>query len=269
MRVWRGIYLLAITLIFATPLFADAIPTGTAYMLTDNWGGQWWDTNKTLDNTNDDLLCWAAAASNVLKWTGWGDVTGMNTADDIWMYYQQHWSDLGGDVQYAWQWWFSGTNPGQGRSGWSQVVVPGGNFYSEYDIALSAYYHENYMPNTLMSSVEGYLRSGYGTVVDIFGGGAHAMTVWGINYDPDIPGQYYGIWVTDSDDDKKGNNPPARLRYYSLTHTGNYWYFNDFYGTSGVWYIGEVQALDRNPIPEPGTLALLSLGVVATLRRKK
>ncbi|HUU42822.1 MAG TPA: proprotein convertase P-domain-containing protein, partial [Planctomycetota bacterium] len=74
-----------------TPL-GDATPTGTSYLLTDFHGGTWSDTEKSPTNTEDDLMCWAAAASNVLEWTGWGETGGMTTSDQMFAYFQNHWT---------------------------------------------------------------------------------------------------------------------------------------------------------------------------------
>ena len=112
----------------AGPL-GDATPTGTSYLLFEHWGGTWSDAEKSPSNTEDDLLCWAGAASNVLAWTGWGIVDGLANTDDIFGYFQDHWTDQGGLMQFGWDWWFDGTNDSQGWSGWSQEDVQGGGFY--------------------------------------------------------------------------------------------------------------------------------------------
>ena len=62
-----------------------------------------------LPKEEDDLMCWAAAASNVLEWTGWGVVGGMTNTDEMFQHFQDHWTDLGGSSEYAWNWWFDGT----------------------------------------------------------------------------------------------------------------------------------------------------------------
>jgi hypothetical protein len=110
-------------------MLGDGTPTGLSYMLIDEWGGTWHDAEKSPTNSEDDLMCWAAAASNVLQWTGWGAVLGLDTADAIFDHFQDHWTDEGGLMEYGWDWWFDGTNPSQGWSGWSQVDVPGGGFH--------------------------------------------------------------------------------------------------------------------------------------------
>ena len=229
----------------------DATPTGTSYLVYENWGGTWWDAEKTLSNTEDDMMCWAAAASNILAWTGWGLVGGMTTTDQIFGYFQSHWTDDGGMMEFGWDWWFDGTNNSQGWSGWSQVDVAGGGFYPSQ--AFSTYYHRTADDSQAMAAIDNYLRSGYGVTLGIYGPGGHAITCWGFDYNPSNPSQYYGVWVTDSDDDKNSDSPPDRLRYYQVAYSGGKWYLQNYYG-SNSWYIGEVQALARNtqaPPPDP------------------
>ncbi len=119
------------------PVFAS-----TTYFIYDAYGGTWSDADKTSSNTDDDLMCWAAAASNVLAWSGWGDTVG--DADDIFSYFQTYWSDDGGNSYYGWYWWFTGRNLTQGDYyddlGWSQVEKSGGgDFYTFGDFALNYY----------------------------------------------------------------------------------------------------------------------------------
>ncbi len=40
------------------------LPTTGEYMLCDEWGGNWSDVEKLKANDDDDLMCWALAASN-------------------------------------------------------------------------------------------------------------------------------------------------------------------------------------------------------------
>ncbi|MBN1910188.1 MAG: proprotein convertase P-domain-containing protein, partial [Pirellulales bacterium] len=231
----------------------DATPTGTSYLLWENWGGMWQDAEKTPSDTEDDLHCWAAAASNVLAWTGWGLVDGMTNCDEMFQYFQDHWTDEGGMMEYGWDWWFDGTNNSQGWSGWAQEDVEGGNFYpgeNAYN-----YIHSQSSDSLAMSAINEYLHAGYGTTIGIFGPGGHAITVWGYNYDPSNPSDYLGIWVTDSDDYKYMENAPDRLRYYEVEYIGSQWFLQDYYG-SDEWYIGVVQALEQKepgdpPAPDP------------------
>jgi hypothetical protein len=66
-------------------------------------GGTWHDAEKSPTNEEDDLMCWAAAASNILAWTGWGYPSGTSFAneDDMFGYYQDHWTDQGGIMEFA------------------------------------------------------------------------------------------------------------------------------------------------------------------------
>ena len=73
-------------------------------------------------------------------------------------------------------------------------------------------------------------------------------------------------------DNKSSDTPPDSLRYYDMEQGGDdKWYFQNFYGTSDLWYIGEVQSLGRM-IPEPATLALMFsavAGAAVVIRRRK
>jgi len=257
----------------ATPT-SDATPTGGSYMLTDVWGGAYSDTEKSPLTSDDDLMCWAAAAANVLDWTGWGHVddgTGhvLNSADEIFGYFQDHWTDTGGMMSFAWDWWFDGVNDSQGATGWAQVDVPGGGFHPTSDFD-SLFYRVNSKPDALWA-VETFLRAGCGVTAAIYrpkpAGGlyGHAITFWGVNYDEADPDNYLGVWISDSDDDKHLDPAPSRLRYYEVSFGADRWYLQD-YDSRDTWYIGSVEALN---VPEPTTAILLSAGMIAVVRRRR
>jgi len=222
----------------------DATPSGVSYMLHENWGGSWVDAEKSPSNSEDDNMCWAAAASNVLAWTGWGRVDNMTTTDEMFGYYQDHWTDAGGQMGYGWQWWISGYNPSKGWAGWSQVDVAGGAFHSQTNF--SNLYHRNSNTYTAMSSLNTYLRSGYGTAMAIYGAGGHAITAWGLTHEADNASAYTGVYITDSDDHKNHPSAPDRLRYYEVELSNGKWYLQNYFG-SNSWYIGGVYGLEAAP----------------------
>jgi hypothetical protein len=237
---------------------------GDSYMLCDNYGGTWYDTEKSPLTNQDDSLCWAAAAANALQWTGWGKASGLTTNDQIFTYLQDHWTNNGGSAKYAWQWWFSGEDNAPRTSGWAHVDVAGGGFLpnSIFDM----YYDEHTMTYfNSMDYVKDYLRGGSSVILLVYNdNGAHAITCWGYSYDP-ITGQYNGVWVTDSDDDKNNPDAPDTLRYYDVAYSNYAWHLQNFYGTNS-WYIGGVEALAA---PEPMTLTLLAIGSLAIMRRRR
>ncbi|MBN1394825.1 MAG: pre-peptidase C-terminal domain-containing protein, partial [Pirellulales bacterium] len=239
----------------------DATPSGDVYYIFDTWGGTYIDAEKvppddpddTPPGTGDDFMCWAAAASNILEWTSWGFVAGEDfaDADDIFDYFEDHWTDNGGSSLYAWQWWFTGEYAGP--PGGSIVDVPGGGFFLDEDFA--DYHRYSTDSLVIMETIDQYLNDGYGTVLSLKesgGDGSHAVTVWGYDFvpqdpeNPDDPWGYTGIFITDSDDDKLSSNAPDRLRYYQVAFSEEeqLWYILD-YTPDSQWYLNEVFGLKK------------------------
>ncbi|MHA1907986.1 MAG: PKD domain-containing protein, partial [Candidatus Thorarchaeota archaeon] len=233
-------------------LIEGAAPPEGDYIVYEYWDGYWTDAEKTSDNTDDDLLCWAATCSNVLEYTGWGLVGGMWNSDDMFMHYQNHWTDEGSLMEFGWNWWFDGTETDPG-DGWAGVdVAGGGNFWPTY--TFTDYYHEQNTDSAALSAVDTYLHNGYGVGLAIYTdtGGGHAITCWGYAYNET---HYLGLYVTDSDDDKSYQStdpPPDRLRYYNVAFDDaeNRWHLQDYYGSDN-WWIGSVQALESFPNDRP------------------
>jgi uncharacterized repeat protein (TIGR01451 family) len=240
------------------PEVEDIPPPGNSivdYNLTNYWNGTWCDAEKTADDHDDELMCWAGAASNVLEWTGWGFVRDpiegeMTNCDLMFEHIQDHCNDTGGWAIAAWQWWFNGT----GGSAWN--VPGGGNFWPAYN--LDDYYH-TYTGNDTLQYIDEYLSNGWGVAIGVFDG-AHEITCWGFKYDDTINktenprGYYKGVWVTDSDNSKGYNSwdpPPDIIQYYDVFYndTGPFWQFSGpgFLG----WHITTVEALEKNSFLEP------------------
>jgi hypothetical protein len=247
-------------------------PTGSRYMIYNNHGGFWADAEKAPsddgvgnpapDNPGDedDLLCWAATAANMMEYTGWGFAGGMDDTDEFLEYYIDHTTDYGSKIEYGLEWWFNGNLPTH-TGDWSVEDVAGGNFWA------ASYTWSNYVPMSsgnfsVLPDITSYLTNGYAVGLGIHpvtGPGGHGITCWGYNYDStknpitQANAYYQGVWVSDSDSHKGNPNPDDFLRYYEVEYDsgGGFWYMPN-YGSG--WKICAVIALK----PFPGEVRPIS-----------
>ncbi|MFC1634008.1 hypothetical protein ACFL5Z_04140 [Planctomycetota bacterium] len=255
------ITMVTLLLFVASPALSDT------YYIWDTWGGAYADAEKTAPNTDDDLLCWAAASSNILEYTGWGMVGGMTNTDQIFAHFQTHWTDQGGNSLFGFNWWFDGVNDQQGVPGWAQEDVDGGGgFYPSLN-------HDDYTrwtsnDVTALQTLDDWMHDGYGTTISISGGMAHAITAWG--FETNDAGRYTAIFVSDSDDNKSGPTYPDTLRRYGLRYSGSAWYLiGGYYGDGTTNYISEVCGLQIIPVPGAFLLGILGLGAAGLKLRRK
>ncbi len=254
-------------------LLLNTAASASSYYLWNDYGGRFYDAEKSPNNSEDDLMCWAAAASNVLTWTGWARVPGSSfpSEDQVFGHFQNHWTPQGGNALYGWEWWFSGTHSSPPPSlGYSYVdVLGGGGFWQAENLA--GYYVREGNTSLAMSSLSGFLRAGYGVVLWLWdgGSGSHQVTAWGYEYDAT---DYLGVYITDSDDGMNSEGAADELRYYGVSfrngNRGEKWYLSDYFG-SNQWHIYEVQGLAA-PVPVPPAVWLLCSGLIglACLKRK-
>lgn len=226
------------------PAPGDSAAAGTRVLVFDLFDGTWSDAEKDSTSTEDDDLCWAATASNMLEWTAWGFVNNMFKADQFLDYFEEHWKDVGQFTQNALTWWFDGAGTYGG-----DVDVAGGGFHPTYNPA--TYIHVEPNDANVMSFISQYTALGSGMGVWVHDGFSHEVTVWGYNYDPAYtpadPEYYLGLWITDSDDNKghpNANTAPNDLHYYTVEwdDTNSRWMFD---GYDAAAWLEEAVALDR------------------------
>lgn len=250
-----------------------------------------YDAEKSPSTADDDDMCWAAASSNMLAWTGWDGGFGSDS-DAIFDHFTSHWSNGGSTAEYAWKWWFTGIDGTPPESGAAHPDVPGGGgFYTqgEFDASYHGWIRDakgegadfNPAGFPAAGNLMDYIDSGYGTVLNIYGmEGQHGISLWGYEID-DVTSDLLGIYVSDSDDDKGSVAPPDDLEYYALLlgsdipvpsfpNFHDCWFLQDYLDdvNNDYWWIGAVQALappDSGPpdaVPEPTTLVLVGAGLL-------
>ena len=162
------------------------------------------DTEKTENEDADDLLCWAAATSNILHYSGWGAVGGFETEDDLFELFI-HDNNESGIETAGITWFFDGLKY---LSSNEKDENPNGAFIKDYtaDGLYTQYDFHSGNPTKKISEVFEKLRSGYAVSLDIysmFGNSGHAVTVWGyvVNNDfaADKKEHYDAVIISDSD----------------------------------------------------------------------
>ena len=188
-----------------------------------------YDAEKTM--SGDSLLCWAASSANMLAYTGWGNVNGFQTEDDIFAYFSDHFTNNGGHQFYANEWFLTGRyyplEHSLSPSAWSMPTMPGtggGFYYPSITYSAIAGNFRITSVNTLTNAID-KLKAGCAVGM---GTTDHALTLWGTVYDTSKIGttQYYvSIFLTDSDDNKNsypnGPDAPNLLRNNTLSWSGS------------------------------------------------
>lgn len=177
---------------------------------------------------SDANLCWAAASSNMLRFSGWGSEAGFRTEDDLFESFISAFTDAGGSYTYGLDWFFNGYYAMQGNDGWAQLRAPGesGKYLSEYpaDSLYQTYEISNHIDNLrpVLDALERDCAVGIsiGNHLSSFRIGGHAITLWGYLHDtsasPYSKEAYPAIFISDSDSDKYDGalrrQAPNRLR---------------------------------------------------------
>ncbi len=166
------------------------------------------DTEKTTA-PDDDALCWAASAANMLHYTGWGtqaDSEAFPDEDALFEYFIESFANDGGNQLLGLEWFFSGIY----RGNVACKNPDNGRFFPDFDPRMVAKFLS--IENNTFGMVQAMdtLRKGYGVGAGIEWGlgtnSGHAVTVWGYLFDRDIhvsaPAHYLALLISDSDSDQ-------------------------------------------------------------------
>lgn len=195
------------------------------------------DAEKTINDSSDDNLCWAAACSNILTYTGWAAQADFETEDDVFDAYAEAFTDDGNNAEYGLGWFFNGVNTFERlSSNVAQVKNYGssGAYLTDYAYDRVTDHIEIYNDRTGIGSAIEALRQGCGVGlgVEIFINnshiGGHEVTMWGAvtdeAFDPEDAAYYDMIFISDSDSDKYDRTYTDRreakntLDLYELSH---------------------------------------------------
>ncbi len=298
-----------------TGCICSAAETGGAGMYTGAvWtegvsaAGGWYDVDKSQADTRDDMMCYAASASNLITWWQNGSYGSQLTSsapgnlDGVWTTYLDYSKNhaSGGDPLAAINWWLSGVyapaNEAEAeRSLFNQVANPamitlntfGGFYYDQYGL-------DKGKLEDLLAFTSDFTGSDFGSLL---GNGAgvslllhsdagnltHVITLWGVEYTDS--GSLAKLWVTDSDDSsaemyygelfsidvETGEN--GKIYFDEDGETG-YYELMTFQGVSGVHIYG-VSSIHPGAcsgwqlVPEPSTAALSLLALAGLVMRRR
>jgi hypothetical protein len=231
-----------------------------------------YDAEKTgLDDINS---CWAATASNVLAYTGWGNVNGFKTEDNIFSYYKANFDDEAGRADYAIDWFLTGNYPAANLADWAHPEEGAGGFWKDtVDINEVGVleFGAGSLLDRLQNDYAAALSIGwYNASGDRYGG--HAVTVWGATYD-NLSGDLLSLLISDSDNNiLKNGEAPDTLDELVLAYNSD----GKYYGfTNGIFSDGRIEdfyflkVLTAVPEPETWAMLLAGLGLVGAAARRR
>jgi MYXO-CTERM domain-containing protein len=278
---------------------------GTIWSAGVNQDAGWYDVDKSMDDARDDMMCYAASASNLITWWQNGYYGSQLTSSapkslaDTWNLYLDYSQNTasGGDPLAAFNWWISGvyapTSAAEAeRSVFNQLqedspmltLMPFDGFYfDQYGLnrehlmeffSFTTDYSNSYFGDLLTggAGVSLLLKSDTGNL-------AHVITLWGVDYSDD--GLLSRLWITDSDD---ASHELATIDvvtaengkvYFDEEGDIGFYEYQKYLGITGIHIYG-VSAVHPDAtttwqlIPEPGSvmLGLLALAVSAVRRRR-
>lgn len=92
------------------------------------------DAEKCTAITQDDMMCWAGTAANMLYYTGW-DLLDTASEDSVFSVFIDHFTlgELyGGNPYYGIKWFFTGNYTPASWSEWDQPISNSGGYYSDF-----------------------------------------------------------------------------------------------------------------------------------------
>ena len=210
------------------------------------------DAEKTnMPNDGDNELCWAATASNILHYTGWGEKAGFNSTDDLFDLFRDSFTDVPGGGLYGIEWFFNGTYQPQTWDDWSHVKDYGnsGGYLKEYSSERVARDTAIWQNAKKINDMADALENGSGVGI-ILGwvndngnrNGGHVITAWGYICDKDFSEndtEYYkALIISDSDSDEQTDTnrrtAPNKLNVLGMSPfikgTYNTFQFDDYGG---------------------------------------
>lgn len=191
------------------------------------------DTEKTARSDGDESLCWAAGASNILYYTGWGARAGFKDEDDIFDAFASSFTDNGSHQENAMAWFFNGAALQRNSFTYGAARVKNypdsGGFLRNYAYDMVSGYsyireasHWNGIYNLLRKNYG--ISPGINLAEDNQIVGSHAITLWGMMIDTALdindPDRYQGVMIADSDsdmlDDRDRRKAEKILEYYPM-----------------------------------------------------
>ena len=178
------------------------------------------DAEKSVSNKRDNEQCWAATASNMLAWSGWGakgidTATGVTAEDVIFAEYSKYFPDKANNTEEAIGWFFNSEY--KLYNGSLTAAAGSGNYLQTSALPgltknpVNGVHELHDMADALDNNKAVGLTIGYyASASSKVRSGGHVITVWGYTFDPtkerNESGYYTGLIVTDSDDQKNVTN---------------------------------------------------------------